>query len=160
MSRVLGIDPSNLHSAFCVMDSETFRPIVFDKVENEVLRESLRSGEIQFDEVAIEDMQNFGSVMGRTCLDTEKEIGRLMEILETAGYTVNFVYRTQEKMCICHTVKANDATIRRALIDKFATTENGKGTKQRPDFFYKFREDIWNAYAVALVHALRGERLI
>ena len=59
MSRVLGIDPSNLHSAFCVMDSETFRPIVFDKVENEVLRESLRSGEIQFDEIFVAGFPDF-----------------------------------------------------------------------------------------------------
>ena len=154
MSRVmLGIDPSNIDSAYCTINMETLEPIQFGKEDNYVFREMLRNRDVSFDCVAIEDLQNMGMPAGRSLFDTAKEIGRLTEILEEQGYSIEYVYRKEEKLHICGSQKANDATIRRALIDRFCTWDfkHGKGTKDRPDFFRGFKADIWMAFCVAVV---------
>ena len=37
MSKILAIDPGNIESAYCIIDSDTYTPIKFGKVENEML---------------------------------------------------------------------------------------------------------------------------
>lgn len=36
--RILAIDPGNTESAYCLIDTETYKPIEFEKVENNDLR--------------------------------------------------------------------------------------------------------------------------
>ena len=51
-------------------------------------------------------------------------------------------------------MKANDANIRQALVDLYAPAEPnyGKGTKNKPGFFYGFSADVWAAMAVATTY--------
>jgi hypothetical protein len=74
--------------------------------------------------------------------------------IEGAGKICNFIYRKDEKMAICHSMKANDASIRQALVDRFAygVPNFGKGTKKAPGWFYGFRADIWQSYAIAVTY--------
>ena len=57
-------------------------------------------------------------------------------------------------MNICNSMKANDSTIKQALVDRFARGQKnyGKGTKSNPGFFYGFKSDIWSAFAVATTY--------
>jgi hypothetical protein len=50
--------------------------------------------------------------------------------------------------------KSVDAQIRLSLIRRFAKRDKvtGKGKKASPDVFYGFKTDMWNAFAVGVVH--------
>lgn len=47
-----------------------------------------------------------------------------------------------------------DSQIIKHLVDKFAPGEqnNGKGTKNSPGWFYGFKGDIWQAYALGIAY--------
>ena len=65
---------------------------------------------------------------------------------------IGFIYRKDEKMNLCGSMKAKDSNIIQALIDRFApnTPNKGKGTKKEPGWFYGFKKDIW----LSLIHIL------
>lgn len=160
MRWILAIDPGNEESAYVLLDPE-LRPVRFAKCANELMwmhmvdsmhqaMEGLPSDcEIK---VAIEMIASYGMPVGKEVFDTCVWIGRLMERFK--NYDVTLIYRKQEKLAICGSPRANDATIRQALIDRFAygTSNKGKGTKKEPGWFYGFRADVWQAYAVGVTY--------
>lgn len=157
MSRVLAIDPGNELTGFVVVDKETRKPIEFGKIPNDELAEMMSSKSLEFDEFVIERMESMGTLIGRTVLEACEWVGRFCQIAECLGLKTNYVYRHEEKLHICGDPRAKDANIRRALIDRFAKTANGKGTKKNPDFFAGFKADIWSAYCIVTVYLDREE---
>ena len=57
-------------------------------------------------------------------------------------------------MNLCHKSTAKDSNITQALVDRFApnTRNKGKGVKAEPGFFYGFKKDIWQAYALGVTY--------
>ena len=101
-----------------------------------------------------------GMAVGRDVFETCEWIGRYKQLLDDRGVPYHIVTRKEEKLTICGSPRANDTTIRHALIDRFASHDfrSGKGTKANPDFFYGFRADQWSAYAVATTALDRAEK--
>ena len=161
MGKILAFDPGNVETAYCLIDTETRKPIEFAKVPNE---EALRYLYNQFDEeidaVVIEMVASYGMAVGASVFQTCVMIGRLTEAAKYTGREVDYIYRIEEKTTICHDSKAKDANIRQALIDRFAQHDfkNGKGTKKNPDWFYGFAKDEWAAYAVGTVWLDKREK--
>lgn len=158
MTRLLAIDPGNTESGWVVIDADTREPIAFDKTQNPELRRSIRAGNfLDCDQVVIEMVASYGMAVGKEVFDTCVWVGRFHEATTVAAphATVELVYRQPVKLHHCHSAKAKDSNIRQALVDRFAPGQknHGKGTKDEPGWFYGFRADIWQAYALAVYAA-------
>lgn len=147
--KIFAIDPGTTESAYCIM--QDYRPVEFGKIWNYSLKQLLkrRTETEYFDRTVIEMVASYGMAVGKEVFETCVWIGRFSE---ASNVSVDYIYRMDEKMGICHSSKANDSTIRQALIDRFATHDfkNGKGTKADPDYFYGFAKDTWAAFAVGV----------
>ena len=131
---------------------------MFGKIPNEEILGMIAEHTSDDDDFVIEMIASYGMPVGREVFDTVVWIGRFVQFITDQGMSQpTFVYRRDEKMTICHSPKANDATIRQALIDMFAygTPNKGKGTKKSPGWFYGFRADVWQAYAVAVTYRMK-----
>lgn len=153
---ILAIDPGNIESAFVLVENDLSKVYEKDKVDNSILINLIaywsNNDEYKIDYIAIEGIQSYGMAVGKSVFETCYFIGRLIESTRRdLMKNPIMIYRMEEKMCLCHSVKANDSNIRHALIDIYApdTPNNGKGTKKAPGYFYGFKSDIYSALAVA-----------
>jgi len=146
---ILAIDPGSTESAYTLIDDD-LKPIKFGKIKNEELLDQL----IYFprQHFALEMVASYGMAVGKEVFDTVFWIGRFWEKADFPNRQL--IYRKDEKMNLCHTMKAKDGNITQALVDRFATGQanHGKGTKANPGWFYGFSKDIWQAYAVGITY--------
>lgn len=149
---ILAIDPGNIESGYVILDKD-LRPIEIGKIKNEELKYILElpSTKATIKYYAIEMIASYGMGVGQSVFETCVWIGRFIEVI---GDNYKYIYRKDEKMNLCHSMKAKDSNIVQALIDRFApnTPNKGKGTKKEPGWFYGFKKDIWQAYAVGVTY--------
>ena len=151
---IFAIDPGNTKSGYAVVehDGEKILGVVEKgKTENSKIFELLE----KYDEsvpVAIEMVASYGMPVGMEVFDTCVWIGRFAQAAK--GHRIELIYRKEEKLCLCGSLKAKDGNITQALVDRFAPGQpnKGKGTKKEPGFFYGFSKDMWAAMAVAVTY--------
>lgn len=159
MTTLLAIDPGSTESGWVIIDTSTCRPIRFDKTKNVELRDRIwtsAASAIEADHAVIEMVASYGMSVGAEVFETCVWIGRLHAAIEVhTGNEPQLIKRHPVKLHHCHSAKANDANIRQALVDRFASGQpnHGKGTKAEPGWFYGFHTDIWAAYALAVYAA-------
>ena len=152
---LLAIDPGTTQSGYVTMDMETYKPLDFGKLPNDILLNIVdcldSSGTI--DTAVIEMPQFFGANMtaGATVFETCVWVGRFMGTLTVDPKRM---YRSSIKAIVTGSARATDAQVRQVLIERFAKHDmkNGKGTKANPDWFYGFRADMWQAYAAGVAY--------
>lgn len=158
---VLAIDEGNEYSGYCVM-LDNYSPVEFGKVENNELLEHIGDILTKYKDIslAIEKFESYGMPVGRSVFDSCVWAGRFIQACTAQGIAYEWVGRKEEKLVICGSLKANDTTIRRALIDMFCSHDykTGKGTKQKPDYFYGFKADVWSAFAIGYVYLNKRKR--
>lgn len=86
--------------------------------------------------------------VGESVFQTCVWIGRFVQLADELGKSYDFIYRKEEKINLCQTLRAKDSNIRQALIDRFGEV----GTKKNQGFFYGFKNDIWAAFAVGVTY--------
>ena len=146
---ILAIDPGSKDSAF-VLIGDDMKPIEFWKVDNQELINKLYRFPRQH--FALEMVASYGLAVGKEVFDTVFWIGRFWEKADFPNKKL--IYRKDEKMNLCHSMKAKDGNITQALVDRFAygIPNKGKGTKKNPGPFFGFAGDIWQAYACGVTY--------
>lgn len=146
---ILAIDPGNTESAYVLVEDDLSKVIEKGKVENFELVDiilRIKDEHSSLEHIAIEMIASYGMAVGKTVFETCVWIGRFAQLIRVEfGVEPEFIYRSEEKMCLCHSMKAKDSNIRQALIDRFGEV----GTKKNPGYFYGFKKDIWSAMSVA-----------
>ena len=157
---IISIDPGNEESAYAFLEADTLKPVYFAKktndecledIEKYITQIQIKNNKSEF-RVVIEMIASYGMAVGKTVFDTCVWIGVMKE--RRKFWTPVFVYRKDEKMNLCHSMKANDSNIRQALIDRFGEV----GTKKSPGWFYGVKKDIWAAIAVGVTYSDMLER--
>ena len=147
---IISIDAGSTESAYCLIRSEDYKPIEFGKVDNNDLRrklkELLNNPNYEIYAIALEMIASYGMPVGKEVFETCVWIGRFYEICIPYVGDIDYIYRKEEKMNLCNSMKAKDSNIRQALIDRFGEV----GTKKNQGWFYGFKKDIWAAYAVGV----------
>ena len=152
---IFAVDPADKLSGWCLLMGSTYRPIRFGKSSNADMFDTVRTLPPGLHTVVVIEMvASYGMPVGREVFETCVTIGRIEQLCDSLGMDHARIYRQEEKLTICHSPKANDATIKQALVDRFASGERnyGKGTKKNPGWFYGFHADVWSAYAVGVTY--------
>lgn len=167
--RVLAVDPGPLQSAVVAIGVASQAGDISielkaicpnDRVRATLLAESPSSI------VAIEMIASYGMPVGREVFATCVEIGRMIEARSgrEGSAPVLLIPRLEVKLAVCRSPRANDASVRAALLDRIGP----RGTKREPGPTYGVRADMWAALGVAVaalerampLAALPGGRLV
>lgn len=146
--KILAIDPGTIQSAMICWDGKKI--IGFTKTENGFIRNQLRECERDCP-LVIEEINPYK--IGMTIRDTILWSGIFQEAWEHQFRKVYYLPRREVAKHLCGIGSGfNDSMIIAALADRFAYGQKnrGKGTKKNPGFFYGFKADIWQAFALAV----------
>ena len=148
--EILSLDVGTYESAYCLINIETCKPLKFGKINNNELLKIVKNE--NYAQLVYEEFQSYGMAIGQSTIVSITWNGRYIQSAIDRNIKVDPIYRKEEKINLCGSMKAKDSNIRQALIDRFATFDfkNGKGTIKQKDFFYGFSKDIWSAFAVGI----------
>jgi len=139
---ILALDPGTTHTAFVQFDQQKI--VDHGHLPNAEIRQILIGRE--YDRVACEMIASYGMAVGSSTFETCVWIGRFIEL---ARVDVELIFRKDIKLFLCGTMRAKDANIRQALIDKIGP----QGTKAQPGPTYGIKSHSWAALAVAVFAA-------
>jgi hypothetical protein len=159
--RILAIDPGPEVSGLVGYDSRAKHVLrVFPSFPNLELAEELPALAPVYDALAFEMVACYGMPVGAEVFETVFWAGRFAEIF--GWRSSHKVYRKDVKLFLCNTLRASDAVVRQALLDRFARTGGGVvpqiGIKSAPGPLYGVRKHAWSALAVAVTFAHGGSR--
>lgn len=145
--NILAIDPGPTESAWVHYDGA--KPVAFNKIENDVMLRFLEGCDA--DVLVIEQIAAMGMAVGAEVFETCVWSGRF---IQAWGGEWDRIKRHQVKIHLCGNMKAKDANIRQALIDRYGPgKELAIGKKASPGPLFGMSGDCWAALAVAVTWA-------
>lgn len=158
---IFAIDPGPEQSAWVLYTGEH---VGLSKIEpNHDVCESISKYHTDNVAFAVEWIESFGMPVGKDVFETTYWCGRFDE-LAWQLFRKQFVRipRKQVKLHLCNSMRAKDANIRQALLDRFPPTGGGKtpqvGTVKQPGPLFGVKSHIWSALAVAVTVAAEKEQ--
>ena len=145
MATILAIDPGTTHSGWCLLYSYSNGVVVpakwgwDDNVDIVITlqddkddkfsshRGHLDFGDTGYERIAIEDVSHYGMPVGKDVFDTVRWTGRFQQ---ASLVGVTYIKRPDIKLYLCGSARANDSTIRQAIIDRFGGDEVAIGGKK------------------------------
>lgn len=150
--KVLAIDPGPERSGYVVFDGA--RVCAYGWEPFAAMRKFVESGYIVhgITRAVFEGVESYGMAVGRETFETVFITGRLYQVACEAYGTeaVSRLYRKAIKLHLCGSVRAKDANIRAALLDRFGGAKAAKGTKAAPGPLYGVSGHAWAALALAV----------
>jgi hypothetical protein len=132
----IGIDPGPRESAIVVWDGVAV--LSARDVPNSAVPHALAGVSAA---IACEWVECFGMAVGREVFETVFAVGTF-----SAAATLRLIPRRDVKLHLCASLRAKDANIRQALIDRFGIV----GTKKNPGPLFGISQHRWAALAVAV----------
>jgi hypothetical protein len=150
---ILAIDPGPTESAYVMYEGGSVTE--FDKLPNWAIIDAVLQ---KFGDtptmLVIEQIAAMGMAVGAEVFETVFWSGRFAQEWENQSGTWDRIKRHEVKMHLCGNMRAKDANIRTALLDKFGPgKEKAVGTKKNPGPLYGVSGDVWAALAVAITYA-------
>lgn len=147
---LLALDPGCDQSAVILMESGEVRGFIMpnpDLLKWLGLREASRST------LVIEQVESYGMPVGREVFETVFWSGRFAQAWAARGGVWTRMPRRAVKMALCGSPRATDATIRKALVDRFGPgKDRAIGRKASPGPLYGIKSDMWQALALAVTY--------
>jgi hypothetical protein len=143
--HILAVDPGTTESAWVYLVGGI--PLSHGKWPNEDVLSKLKASPLGDELLAVEAVASYGMPVGAEVFETVFWSGRFVQAYD--GPHVR-VYRREVKLHLCASVRANDATIRQAILDRFGGKDKAIGKKATPGPLYGIKADEWAALAVGL----------
>lgn len=150
---ICGVDPGSSESAYCLID-EDYRVLDAKKLLNVDFVSAIQFWTDRHKDnwkpnkqIAIENIQSYGAIVGKSTFETCKMIGRIQQVADDEGVCW-FEYPRQEYanwICGC---KADDARVRQALLTRFGGDKKGGPLEKLKGQ----GSDKRSAFAVAVYH--------
>lgn len=147
---ILALDPGSAQSGVVGFDAST-RVVMFHAIaENTRILEYIRAGTYGCDVLVYEAIASYGMPVGREVFDTVLFSGRCIEAWHPKPS--HPLERREVKSFLCGSMKAKDANVRAALLDRFGGSA-AIGKKASPGPLHGLRAHEFAALAVAVVWA-------
>lgn len=159
MTCIVAIDPGLRQSAWVLYDLERSIPEAFGKEDNakvlqRIYASSYDCGYRYPETIALEMVASYGLAVGQSIFETVLWIGRFYEAAAQAVGQPQFIYRKDIKLHLCNNMRAKDANVRQAVLDRYGGKENAIGTKKTGyGPLHGITADVWSALAIAIVWA-------
>ncbi len=148
-AMIIAIDPGPEKSAFAIIDYDyrILEAMILPNWQVMQVLEDWPDGKQNEAELAIEMVTSYGMPVGAEVFETVFWIGQFWQA--TKGFQARTrIRRLDVKTNLCHDSRAKDGNVIQALKDRFGD----KGTKANPGWFYGFKADMWQAYAVGVTY--------
>jgi hypothetical protein len=128
MSKLLAIDPGTTKSGWVMMDSLV--PVEWGWSDNHEMYSLINKFQVP---IVIEDVAHYGMPVGRDVFETVRWTGRFDRHAEASALPSMYINRPEVKLALCGAPRANDSTVRQALIDRYGGDSVAIGGKKCAD---------------------------